>query len=83
MPLEGLTRAEYLDRLDEGFEAGRRAFAELVLSMPKEAFLAQAAAAWDRARQKYGPACDLHLRDLACEAGMEAVDGVVYVTLDT
>jgi len=77
-----MTKQEYLDVLDFRFEHGLARFLDMISHMPKEAFLAQASAAWDRARLKYGPECDLLKRDLFTEAAKEAVDGVVYCCFD-
>lgn len=77
-----LTREEYLSILDDRFEHGRAAFLAMIRALPKEAFLAQAAAAWDRARAKYGPTCNLLELDLPAEAAKEAIDGVVYLTIE-
>ena len=77
-----LTRGQYLDILDDRFEIGRQRFIQRVMSLPKDAFIVQASAAWDRARSKYGPECDLHMRDLGIESAKECLDGVIYECVD-
>lgn len=77
-----MSRETYLAILDDRFEQGRAAFISMVAALPKEAFMAQAAAAWDRARAKYGARCNLLELDLPAEAAKECIDGVVYECIE-
>lgn len=73
-----MTKEQYIEGLAKHFSEAKANFLLQIQAMNRANFLKEAEMAWDRAREKYGPECDLHTRNLLQEAHKEAHDGIEY-----